>query len=200
MENKIVIATQNKNKFAEIRTIIKDFGMDILSMTDVGLGDLDIVEDGLTCQENSYIKASTVSKLTGYPAIADDVGLFIEALNGEPGIYTARYAGEFCNEAANRKKVLDNLKAKNALTKEKRKAYCLCVITMSYPDGEKIVCEGICHGHIADSEVGTKGYGYDSIFIPEGYSQTFGELSEDIRNEIYHRAKALAELKLKILL
>ncbi len=198
MTTKIIMATQNKGKLAEINKIVKDFGIDIQSMAEAGLADLDIVEDGTTCQENSFKKADTVVKLTGLPAIADDAGLFVEALGGEPGVYSARYAGDHGDDAANRRKLLDELKKKGAVTKEDRKAYFICVITLIYPDGKKLVCEGYCHGSIADSERGEFGFGYDSIFIPDGYNQTFGELGVDVKNAFSHRAKALLELKSKL--
>ena len=192
------MATQNKGKLAEINKLVKEFGIDILSMADAGLADLDIVEDGTTCQENSFIKANTVMKMTGIPAIADDAGLFVETLGGEPGIYSARYAGEHGNDAANRKKLLEELAKRGAKTKEERKAYFICVITLVYPDGKKIVCEGYCHGSIALEERGNMGFGYDSVFIPDGYEETFGQLGVEVKNSFSHRAKALAELKTRL--
>ena len=198
MGNKMVMATQNKGKLAEINELVKEFGIDIMSMADAGFADLDIEENGTTCQENSFIKANTVMKLSGLPAIADDAGLFVEALEGEPGVHSARYAGEHGNDAANRKKILEELSKRNALTKEQRKAYFICVITLVYPDGKKIVCEGYCHGTIALEEKGEFGFGYDSIFIPDGYDQTFAELGVDVKNSFSHRAKALEELKGKL--
>ena len=192
------MATQNKGKLAEINKLVKEMGIDILSMADVNLADLDIVEDGSSCQENSFIKANTVMKLTGLPCIADDAGLFVEALGGAPGIYSARYAGEHGDDAANIKKLLSELERVHAVTKEERKAYFICVITLVYPDGKKIVCEGYCHGSIANQEQGTLGFGYDSVFIPDGYENTFGELGVEVKNQFSHRAKALAELKTKL--
>ncbi len=192
------MATQNKGKLAEINELVKDFDIEIKSMADVGLADLDIVEDGTTCQENSFIKAKTVMQLTGLPTIADDAGLFVEALDGEPGVYSARYAGDHGDDAANRKKVLAELEKRNAKTKEERKAYFICVITLVYPDGKKEVCEGYCYGSIAPEEKGAMGFGYDSIFIPDGYEKTFAELGVEVKNEFSHRAKALAQLKTKL--
>lgn len=195
---KMVMATQNKGKLAEINQLTRELGIDILSMADVGLADLDIDENGTTCQENSFIKADTVMRLTGLPAIADDAGLFVQALDGAPGIYSARYAGEHGDDAANRKKLLEELEKHGAVSPEERKAYFICVITLVYPDGKKVVCEGYCHGRIGLSETGTQGFGYDSIFIPEGYNQSFAELGVDVKNKFSHRAKALAELKTKL--
>ena len=192
------MATQNKGKLAEINKLVEEFGIEIMSMADAGLADLDIEENGTTCQENSFIKANTVMKLTGIPTIADDAGLFVEALGGEPGVYSARYAGVHGDDAANRKKILAELKKRGADKSEDRKAYFICVITLVYPDGQKIVCEGYCHGRIANEERGEFGFGYDSIFIPEGYNQTFGELGVDIKNSFSHRAKALEELRAKL--
>jgi len=195
---KMVMATQNKGKLAEINTLVTELGIEIMSMADANLADLDIEENGSTCQENSFIKANTVMKITGLPAIADDAGLFVEALGGQPGIYSARYAGDHGDDAANRKKLLTELNKVGADTTEKRKAYFLCVITLVYPDGKKIVCEGYCHGSIAFEEAGSEGFGYDSIFIPEGYDKTFAQIGVEIKNKFSHRAKALAELRSKI--
>ena len=122
----------------------------------------------------------------------------IDYLNKEPGVYSARYAGEHGDDAANRKKLLLELEKKGAKTKDERKAYFICVITLVYPDGKKIVCEGYCHGSIASKEQGTLGFGYDSVFIPDGYENTFGELGVEVKNQFSHRAKALAELKTKL--
>lgn len=198
MNGKMIMATQNKGKLEEIKGLVKEYGIEVQSMADAGLADLEIEEDGTTCQENSFIKANTVMKLTGLPAIADDAGLFVEALGGEPGIYSARYAGEHGDDSANRKKLLSELEKAGADTKEKRKAYFICVITLVYPDGRKEVCEGYCHGSIAFEEKGSQGFGYDSVFIPDGYEETFAQLGVDVKNGFSHRAKALAELKTKL--
>ncbi len=194
----IVMATQNKGKLAELNKLVSEFGIDILSMADVNLADLEIEENGSSCQENSFIKAETVMKLTGLPVVADDAGLFVEALGGAPGIYSARYAGEHGDDAANRAKLLAELARVGADTKEKRKAYFLCVITLVYPDGRKQVCEGYCHGSIGFSEVGTQGFGYDSVFIPDGYEESFAQLGVDVKNKFSHRAKALQELRSRL--
>ena len=198
MAEKIIMATQNKGKLAEINELVKEFGIEIQSMADAGLDGLDIKEDGKTCVENSFIKANTVVQITGIPAIADDAGLFVEALGGAPGIYSARYAGIHGDDAANRKKLLQELAKINAFTKEERKAYFTCVITLVYPDGQKIVCEGFCHGSISLSEQGDQGFGYDSVFIPDGYECTFAQMGVEQKNKFSHRAKALAELKEKL--
>lgn len=193
------MATQNKGKLAEIRDLLKDFGFELSSMAEAGLGELDIEENGADCRENSIIKAKAVMELTGLPAIADDAGLFVDALGGEPGVLSARYAGKHGDDAANRKKLLHELKLRGAETKTERSAYFICVITLMYPDERAEICEGRCPGSIALEEKGDQGFGYDSIFIPQGYEQSFAELGEEIKNKLSHRAKALAELRTRSL-
>ncbi|MBR5925978.1 MAG: RdgB/HAM1 family non-canonical purine NTP pyrophosphatase [Firmicutes bacterium] len=188
-----VMATQNKGKLAEVREIIEGAGARIISMADAGLAELEIEENGATCIENSFIKADTVCRLTGKPALADDTGLFVAALGGAPGVHAARYAGEVVDEAANRALMLKELSGR-----DDREAYFLCVLTLVYPDGEKHVMQGKCPGHIALEEKGDFGFGYDSIFVPDEDNPkglTFAEMGAEEKNRISHRAKALALLK-----
>ena len=189
---KLIVASQNAHKIKEINAITKDFGFELVSMKDAGLGDLDIEETGSTFEENSLIKAEAIVKLTGQPAIADDTGLMIDALNGAPGVYSARFSGVHGNDAANRAKVLELMKD---VPPEKRTARFVCVITMLYPDGKKIVATGRCEGHIALEELGSEGFGYDSIFAPDGFDGTFAQMGTDVKNVIGHRANALRILR-----
>ena len=187
----IIAATHNKGKMAEISELLKDFDIELVSWDEAGLGDLEIEEDGTTLEENSYIKAKAICDLKNKPALADDTGLFVEALNGEPGVYTARYAGEHCTEADNRIKMLKNLQG---VPMEKRKAVFATVCTIVYPDGSKLVARGECPGYIAEEEKGSRGFGYDSIFIPDGHDKTFAELPLEYKNSLSHRQKALKKL------
>ncbi len=187
------MATQNKGKLAEVREITKRAGVKIVSMAEAGLAELEIEENGETCIENSFIKADTVCRLTGKPALADDTGLFVAALGGAPGVHAARYAGETVDEAANRALMLKELSGRSD-----REAYFLCVLTLVYPSGEKHVMQGKCPGRIALSEKGDSGFGYDSLFVPDEDNPkglTFAEMGAEEKNRISHRAKALALLK-----
>ena len=177
---RIIAATQNINKLNEISHITKDFGMGLVSQAEAGLGHLNIEETGSTCEENSYIKAKTISDLTGEPAIADDSGLFVDALGGEPGVFSARYI---------------ILKKLEGLPYKKRTAMFVCVITLVYPDGRVIQARGECKGHISYEEKGTGGFGYDSIFIPEGRRRTFAQMPQSYKDQNGHRGRALQRLR-----
>lgn len=189
---RIIAASQNKHKLVEINAITKDFGMELVTMRDAGLGDLEIEENGATCEENSLIKAETVFRLTGEPVLADDTGLCVDALGGAPGVHSARYSGVHGNDDANRATLLKNLEG---IPPEKRTAHFVCVITMIWPDGRKLVAKGICEGSIATEERGDQGFGYDRLFIPKGYDKTFAQLGTDEKNQIGHRHNALVKLR-----
>ncbi len=192
MDNIMIAATQNKGKLKELRQITEKYGQQLISMADAGLGDLDIEETGATFAENSFIKANTVAKLTGKPCIADDTGLCVDALDGAPGIHSARYSGVHGDDQANRTKLLADLEG---VPFEQRTAHFTCCITLCWPDGRKLVAEGICPGHIGTEERGEGGFGYDKLFIPEGHTESFAQLGVDVKNEIGHRARALARLE-----
>ena len=192
MDNIMIAATQNKGKLKELRQITEKYGQLLLSMAEAGLGDLEIEETGETFAENSYLKAHTVSQLTGRPCIADDSGLCVDALDGAPGIHSARYSGVHGDDAANRRKLLDDMKNVPA---EDRTAHFTCCITLCWPDGKTLVAEGICPGRIAFEECGEGGFGYDKVFIPEGHDESFAQLGVEVKNEIGHRARALARLE-----
>lgn len=192
MKNIMLAATQNKGKLKELRLITEKFGMELQSMAEAGYADLDVEETGTTFRENSLIKAKTVAELSGKPCIADDTGLCVDYLNGAPGINSARYSGVHGDDQANRTKLLKELEG---VPEEKRSAHFTCCITVYYPDGKTLVAEGICPGRIAEEEMGDGGFGYDKIFIPEGYDRSFASLGVDVKNEIGHRARALAMLE-----
>lgn len=186
---KLVIATDNKNKVKEIKEVLKDFDFEILSKKELGLGDLNIVENAETLEGNAKIKAEAISKKIDSYILADDTGLFVKALNGEPGVRSARYAGDH-DEKANRKKLLKNLE-----DKDDRSAYFKTVLCLISPDKNINFIEGTCKGIIANEEKGKGGFGYDPIFIPEGQNKTFGQMSLLEKNIISHRGRALENLK-----
>lgn len=189
---RIIIASQNKHKIEEIEAITKKFGMTIVSRNDAGIPDVEIVEDGETFEENSYKKAHEIMKLSGEMTIADDSGLMVDALDGAPGVYSARFSGEGATDKSNNEKLLALLAD---TPYEKRTAKFVSVITMIYPDGDKIVARGECPGHIITEERGCGGFGYDPLFVPDGYDMTFAELGAAEKNKISHRARALEELE-----
>ena len=198
-ENKIdkklgqaVIATENKHKLREIGAILKDFYPEILSIKDAGLEGLKIIEDGDTFEENALLKARTVMERTGKLAIADDSGLEVDILNNQPGIHSARFAGENATDDENNKKLLKSLEG---VPLYDRTARFVCSIAAVFPDGDTIVLRGECPGIIGLKPRGKGGFGYDPLFIAEKYNKTFAELGEKKKNEISHRAVALKKLK-----
>ena len=190
----IIAATQNKHKISEINAITSKLGMNVISRKDAGVPDFEIEENGITFEENSYVKAKTILEYTGKPTIADDSGLEVDYLNGAPGVYSARYASvEGDNgDSANNKKLLEELKD---VPKEKRTGRFVSVITLVYPDGRKIVARGVCEGMIATEQMGDNGFGYDPLFIPDGYDQSYAQIGAEEKNRISHRAKALEKLR-----
>ncbi|MBR2986459.1 MAG: XTP/dITP diphosphatase [Clostridia bacterium] len=185
---KFVLASNNKHKIAEIKSILSQNGCDIeiSSLADIGYTE-EIVEDGTTFEENALIKARAVATL-GYIGIADDSGLCVEALNGEPGIYSARYAGEPCDHTKNNAKIL---KALEGIPMDRRGAAFVSVIACAHPNGSCFTVRGECHGVMLEALQGEGGFGYDPLFQPDGYACTFAELTFDEKNKISHRAKAL---------
>lgn len=188
----IVAASQNQHKIKEIEAITKEFGMKIISRRDAGVPDIEIEEDGSTFEENSYKKAYEIMKLCGKITIADDSGLEVDCLDGAPGVYSARFAGTDGDDQANNDKLKDLIKD---VPYEKRTGRFVSVITMVYPDGQKLVARGEVEGHIVLEEKGPNGFGYDPLFVPVGYDITFGQFDPNEKNKISHRANALKELK-----
>ncbi|WP_029904440.1 non-canonical purine NTP diphosphatase [Prevotella sp. 10(H)] len=186
MKRKLVFATNNAHKLDEVREVVKD-NFEILSLKDIGCYE-DIAEPGETLQENALIKARYVKEKYGYDSFGDDTGLEVEALDGAPGVYSARYAGEGHDAKANMKKLLENLKGI-----ENRKACFRSVIALIL-DGKEYLFEGRIDGAIIEEEKGSAGFGYDPIFMPDGYNETFAELGMDVKNNISHRALAVKKL------
>lgn len=191
----VVAATQNKHKIEEIDAITKAFGMEIISRDEAGVPDIEIEEDGDTFEANSEKKAREIMMLCGKTTIADDSGLMVDALDGAPGVISARFAGDESNDGKNNEKLL-RLMAE--VPTSERGAKFVSVITMVFPDGEKIVARGECKGHILYEPKGPGGFGYDPLFVPEGHDRSFGEMSAAEKNQISHRARALENLREKL--
>lgn len=189
---RIIAASQNQHKIREIEAITKDFGMSIISRDEAGVPNFEIVEDGETFEINSYKKAYEIMRLSGEITIADDSGLEVDYLEGAPGVYSARFAGEEGNDKKNNEKLLSMLEG---VPMEKRTGRFVSVITVVYPDGTNLVARGEVEGHIAFEESGPNGFGYDPLFIPAGYAITFGNIPPEEKNKISHRANALIKLK-----
>ena len=186
---KLIVATRNFHKLQEIKTIFSITGLDLVSALDFP-NMPDVVEDGKTLEENAAKKAITLARVSGLWAIGDDTGLEVDALGGAPGVHSARYAGEPVDYAANNEKLLRAL-----VGVANRQARFRCVLALSSPAGDVCTVDGVCRGTIAELLRGKKGFGYDPLFIPEGHSQTFAEMSPDLKNKISHRAKALASAR-----
>lgn len=186
----IVLATRNKHKIQEIMTILHDLPLEILTLNDFP-GIPVLREDGATFQDNSLQKARAVNQHTGLPALADDSGLEVFYLNGRPGVVSARYAGDGASDEKNNERLLEQMRG---VAPRRRKAQFRAVLTLL---DEKCleVTEGICPGRLAESPRGTNGFGYDPIFIPDGFSRTYAELTAEEKNRISHRARALAAMK-----
>lgn len=183
---KLVFATNNKHKLQEVRDIVGD-RVEILSLNDIDCHD-DIPETADTLQENALIKARHIYEKYGMDCFADDTGLEVDALNGEPGVYSARYAGNECDSEANMHKLLQNL-----IGKSDRKAQFRTVIALII-NGEEKLFNGIVKGTISEEKMGNSGFGYDPIFIPEGFSESFAQMGSDMKNSISHRYRATEQL------
>jgi XTP/dITP diphosphohydrolase len=188
---KLVIATQNRDKFAEMRKALEGIGWQIVPAFDFS-GAPEVVEDGRSLEENSLKKAKMLSAFTGLPALADDTGLFIDALDGQPGIYAARFAGENCSYADNVQKVLEMMKGVEV---SNRKAVFRTVITVWYPDHEFEQVLGEVQGSITEQAYGDGGFGYDPIFRPAGHPKVFAEMSLEEKNRISHRGLAMEKAR-----
>lgn len=194
MEHKIIFATGNEGKMREVRLILADLGLLVLSMKEAGV-ELDIEENGTTFAENARIKAMAVWEKTGNIVLADDSGLVVDYLNGEPGIYSARYLGEDTSYEIKNQAILDRLaEAKE----EERTARFVSAIAAVLPDGTILQTEGVIEGMIAHEPAGNGGFGYDPIFYLPEYGMTSAEIPTEKKNEISHRGKALQSMKEKL--
>ena len=185
---KVVLASKNPHKLVEIRQITDKFGFDLVLQSELGV-DIDVEENGSTFEENSFMKAEAVMKATGLPAIADDSGIAVDALNGEPGIYSARYGFDESLDDWGRLQLL--LKNTEAVPDDQRQAQFVCVITFITPDGKTIQARGEIHGMLTREPYGENGFGYDPIFYYPPMGKTTAEMSSEEKNKVSHRANAL---------
>ena len=185
----LVIASNNKNKIVEIKMILGDTFDNIYSLREKNIN-IDVEETGTTFKENAYIKASEIYKIVGCPVLADDSGICVDALGGAPGVYSARYSGEPCDNERNNDKLL------NALANEtNRNAYYECMMCLYFAPDDIVYAEGKTYGTILHERRGTGGFGYDPIFLSDDLNKTLAEIELDEKNKISHRARALATLK-----
>lgn len=194
MKKTIVFATGNQGKMREIRQILAGMDVEILSMKEAGIS-MDIVEDGTTFEENAIIKAKAVASATEHIVLADDSGLEIDYLNKEPGIYSARYMGEDTSYDIKNANLIERL---SGVEDEKRTARFVCAIAAVLPDGQVLTVQGVIEGRIAYEPKGSNGFGFDPIFYLPEYGCTSAELSEEDKNAISHRGRALRAMKEKL--
>jgi XTP/dITP diphosphohydrolase len=184
----LVLATKNAGKAKEFQQLLKDFPVEIKSLSDFGPIP-EVEEDGATFDDNAYKKAAFTAKVLGLPAIADDSGLVVEALGGAPGIRSARFAGDNATDQENIKKLLDAMTGQSD-----RRAAFECVISIAVPSGPALTYEGRCEGEITNEPKGASGFGYDPVFFYPAYGRTFAELTSAEKNRVSHRGRALAEV------
>lgn len=189
---RLILSSSNTHKIKEIKEILKDLNLEVVSKDDLGFKDFDVVEDKDSLEGNAFKKAEELSKLAKGIIIADDTGLFVDALDGAPGVYSARYAGDHVSYKDNNDLLLKNLAG---VPMEKRTAYFKTVIALVLEDGSKLMAEGVCRGRIGFEVKGVNGFGYDPLFIVDGLEKTFGEMSDEEKNSLSHRANALRNLK-----
>ncbi|HEY4601145.1 MAG TPA: XTP/dITP diphosphatase [Cerasibacillus sp.] len=189
---KIIIATKNKGKAEEFKTFFAKYDIEAISLLDLPDDMPDIEETGVTFQENAILKAETMANYLGEMVLADDSGLEIDGLDGKPGVYSARYAGEPTDDEKNIEKVLQDLAT---VPENQRTARFVCVLAVAAPDKETITRTGYCNGKITENKRGSNGFGYDPIFIPENQHLTMAQLSNEEKNSISHRRKAMNQLE-----
>ena len=189
---KVVLASKNQHKLVEMRDILSAQGVEVVLESDVGV-DVDVEETGTTFEENSLLKAKAVMEASGLPAIADDSGLSVDALNGAPGVYSARYGGEGLDDVGRYRLLLENMKGQLD-----RKCKFVSVITLCMPGGDVITARGECPGTLAYAPQGENGFGYDPIFFVPEKKKTFAQLSPEEKNAISHRGNALKIFQQKL--
>ena len=183
---KFVLASHNPGKLAEMQSILSGYGVEVVSPAEVGVS-LEVEETGGTFGENAMLKAKAYCEASGLPAIADDSGLCVDALNGGPGVYSARYGGEDLDDRGRCMLLLSNLRGQTT-----RAAHFSCAIACAFPDGRTLTAEGRCDGAIAFAPLGDGGFGYDPLFLLTEKGKTFGQLSPEEKSAVSHRGKALA--------
>ena len=186
---KLVLASKNPKKLAEMNRILSQLGIEVCSEAEVGV-DVEVEETGTTFEENSFFCFFAVMEASGLPAIADDSGLCVDALNGAPGVYSARYGGEGLDDEGRYRLLLENMRGQSPRT-----AHFVSVITCAFPDGTVLTARGECNGTIAFAPMGEGGFGYDPVFFLPERKKTFAQLSPEEKNAISHRGKALEQFE-----
>ena len=187
--SEVVFASHNAGKIKEIKELLQPFGINVKSSSDMELPDVE--ETGATFAENSLLKSQTIAKLTDLPCIADDSGLCVDALNGAPGVYSARYAPNRDFDKGMEKLLSEMAQSPN----KSRKAHFSCVISLAFPDGSYKLFEGRVDGQIALEKHGNGGFGYDPLFVPDGFAKSFAQMSKEEKNSVSHRGRAVEKLK-----
>ena len=189
---RFVLATHNPGKLREMGEILKDFGIEVVSPRDLGIT-VDVEETGTTFAENALLKAKAICKATKLPAIADDSGLCVDALNGAPGVYSARYGGEGLDDKGRYMLLLSSLRGAPT-----RAAHFACAVACAFPNGDTLTAEGRCDGSIAYAPLGEGGFGYDPVFLLPGTGKTFGQLTQEEKSAVSHRGRALKDFAGKL--
>ena len=189
---RFVLATHNPGKLREMGEILKDFGIEVVSPRDLGIT-VDVEETGTTFAENAMLKAKAICKAAGLPAIADDSGLCVDALNGAPGVYSARYGGEGLDDKGRYMLLLSSLRGAPT-----RAAHFACAVACAFPNGDTLTAEGRCDGSIAYAPLGDGGFGYDPVFLLPGTGKTFGQLTQEEKSAVSHRGRALKDFAGKL--
>ena len=192
MAEQFVLATHNPGKLKEMGAILSQFGVEVVSPKDLGIT-VDVEETGTTFAENAMLKAKAICAAAGLPAIADDSGLCVDALNGAPGVYSARYGGEGLDDRGRYMLLLNNLRGQTT-----RAAHFSCAIACAFPNGGELTAEGRCDGTIAFAPMGEGGFGYDPVFFVPEKAKTFGQLTAEEKSAISHRGRALADFAEKL--
>ena len=189
---KFVLATHNPGKLREMGGVLKDLGVEVVSPATLGIP-VDVEETGTTFLENALLKAKAICRAANLPAIADDSGLCVDALNGAPGVYSARYGGEGLDDRGRCMLLLNSLRGATT-----RAAHFSCAVACAFPNGDTLTAEGRCDGFIAYAPLGDGGFGYDPVFLLPGAGKTFGQLSQEEKSAVSHRGKALKEFAGKL--
>jgi XTP/dITP diphosphohydrolase len=192
MAEKFVLATHNPGKLKEMAGILEKFGIEVVMPSDLGV-DVDVEETGTTFAENAMLKAKAICAASGLPAIADDSGLCVDALNGAPGVYSARYGGEGLDDPGRYRLLLNNLRGMGS-----RAAHFACAVACAFPNGDELTAEGRCDGAIAFAPMGEGGFGYDPVFLVPEKRKTFAQMTAEEKAEISHRGRALEKFVEKL--
>lgn len=192
MSERFVLATHNANKLAEMSDILSKLGIEVISPADLGIT-VDVEETGQTFAENAALKARAICAAAGLPAIADDSGLCVDALNGGPGVYSARYGGEELDDRGRYMLLLNSMRGQTT-----RAARFVCAVCCAFPNGDELTAEGTCEGTIAFAPMGENGFGYDPVFFVPEKARTFAQLTAEEKAGISHRGKALADFVEKL--